>query len=103
MVSNLSSLSLLSIRLPRKKVFRFPIWPSKWVPLINLLGPSVASVSRVSYVWLSYDLASLSPVNGNERGRGIGKSQKIAKEEAARQAFASMGWGPRKSFNTRIV
>jgi len=33
-------------------------------------------------------------MNGQEHGRGVGKSQKIAKEEAARQAWASMGWGP---------
>lgn len=36
----------------------------------------------------------LSPhtVNGKECGRGTGKSQKVAKEEAARQAWAAMGW-----------
>jgi len=33
-------------------------------------------------------------MNGVERGIGIGKSQKLAKEEAARQAWAAMGWGP---------
>ncbi|CAA7265885.1 unnamed protein product [Cyclocybe aegerita] len=33
-------------------------------------------------------------MNGQERGRGQGKSQKIAKEEAARKAWAAMGWGP---------
>ncbi|PPQ78054.1 hypothetical protein CVT25_015599 [Psilocybe cyanescens] len=33
-------------------------------------------------------------INGQEYGRGIGKSQKIAKEEAARQAWSIMGWGP---------
>ncbi|KDQ63217.1 hypothetical protein JAAARDRAFT_188818 [Jaapia argillacea MUCL 33604] len=31
-------------------------------------------------------------VNGVERGRGTGQSKQIAKEEAARQAFYSMGW-----------
>ncbi|TFK20011.1 hypothetical protein FA15DRAFT_673926 [Coprinopsis marcescibilis] len=31
-------------------------------------------------------------LNGREYGRGIGKSQKIAKEEAARHAWAAMGW-----------
>jgi len=36
----------------------------------------------------------ITEVNGQERGRGIGKSQKIAKEEAARQAWAAMRWGP---------
>ncbi|KAH7916468.1 hypothetical protein BJ138DRAFT_1052838 [Hygrophoropsis aurantiaca] len=30
-------------------------------------------------------------VNGVERGQGIGRSQKIAKEEAAKQAFAALG------------
>jgi len=33
-------------------------------------------------------------LNGQERGRGIGKSQKVAKEEAAKQAWAAMRWGP---------
>lgn len=33
-------------------------------------------------------------VGGVERGRGVGKSQKAAKEDAARQAWAAMGWGP---------
>jgi len=33
-------------------------------------------------------------LNGHERGRGVGKSQKVAKEEAARQAWATMRWGP---------
>ncbi|KAH9486480.1 Ribonuclease 3 [Psilocybe cubensis] len=33
-------------------------------------------------------------INGVEYGRGIGKSQKIAKEEAAKQAWTTMGWGP---------
>ncbi|KAF8644982.1 hypothetical protein AX16_008156, partial [Volvariella volvacea WC 439] len=32
-------------------------------------------------------------VDGVERGRGTGKSQKVAKEEAARQAWRNMGWG----------
>ncbi|KAF9469847.1 hypothetical protein BDZ94DRAFT_1243396 [Collybia nuda] len=30
--------------------------------------------------------------NGQEYGRGIGRSQKIAKEEAARQAWQNIGW-----------
>lgn len=33
-------------------------------------------------------------LNSQECGRGVGKSQKIAKEEAARQAWVTMGWGP---------
>jgi dsRNA-specific ribonuclease len=33
-------------------------------------------------------------LNGQERGRGTGKSQKVAKEEAAKQAWAAMRWGP---------
>jgi len=32
-------------------------------------------------------------VNGMLRGTGTGRSQKVAKEEAARQAFQAMGWG----------
>ncbi|GLB35865.1 putative double-stranded RNA binding motif containing protein [Lyophyllum shimeji] len=31
-------------------------------------------------------------MNGVEQGRGVGKSQKQAKEEAARQAWVRMGW-----------
>ncbi|KAJ7492484.1 hypothetical protein FB451DRAFT_1218482 [Mycena latifolia] len=31
-------------------------------------------------------------INNIEKGRGTGKSQKAAKEEAARQAFQAMGW-----------
>ncbi|KIK70671.1 hypothetical protein GYMLUDRAFT_32709 [Collybiopsis luxurians FD-317 M1] len=31
-------------------------------------------------------------IDGQERGIGTGKSQKIAKEEAARQAYINMGW-----------
>jgi dsRNA-specific ribonuclease len=31
-------------------------------------------------------------VNGAEKGKGMGKSQKIAKEEAARHAYFTMGW-----------
>ncbi|KAK7465427.1 hypothetical protein VKT23_005405 [Stygiomarasmius scandens] len=31
-------------------------------------------------------------VNGEERGMGQGKNQKIAKEEAARRAWATLGW-----------
>lgn len=31
-------------------------------------------------------------LNGREYGRGTGKSQKIAKEDAARKAWAAMGW-----------
>jgi len=33
-------------------------------------------------------------VNDVEKGRGVGKNQKIAKEDAARQAWAALGWGP---------
>ncbi|KAJ6621225.1 hypothetical protein B0H10DRAFT_1023651 [Mycena sp. CBHHK59/15] len=32
-------------------------------------------------------------MNGIEKGRGVAKSQKGAKEEAAREAFYAMGWG----------
>jgi len=32
-------------------------------------------------------------VNGVERGYGVGSSQKVAKEDAARQVYSSMGWG----------
>ncbi|KAI9570290.1 hypothetical protein HD554DRAFT_2085207 [Boletus coccyginus] len=32
-------------------------------------------------------------VNGQLRGSGAGRNQKVAKEESARQAFQSLGWG----------
>ncbi|KAF8650039.1 hypothetical protein AX16_005456 [Volvariella volvacea WC 439] len=32
-------------------------------------------------------------VDGVERGRGIGRNQKVAKEDAAKQAWENMGWG----------
>jgi ribonuclease-3 len=32
-------------------------------------------------------------VNGMLRGAGTGRNQKVAKEEAARQAFQALGWG----------
>ncbi|KAH7930606.1 hypothetical protein BV22DRAFT_1028326 [Leucogyrophana mollusca] len=32
-------------------------------------------------------------VNGEEKGDGIGRSQKVAKEEAAKKAFVAMGFG----------
>jgi dsRNA-specific ribonuclease len=31
-------------------------------------------------------------VNNVEKGLGVGKTQKIAKEDAARQAWVAMGW-----------
>jgi len=31
-------------------------------------------------------------IDGIEQGRGVGKSQKVAKEEAARKAWVNMGW-----------
>lgn len=37
-------------------------------------------------------LLILELVNGAEQGRGTGRSQKVAKEEAARQAWIKMGW-----------
>lgn len=45
------------------------------------------------------DFFFLSPfvVNGIEKGMGSGPSKQLAKEEAARQAYFSMGWAPRKS------
>jgi ribonuclease-3 len=33
-------------------------------------------------------------VGGISKGHGVGKSKQLAKEEAARQAQAAMGWGP---------
>ncbi|KII92599.1 hypothetical protein PLICRDRAFT_50990 [Plicaturopsis crispa FD-325 SS-3] len=32
-------------------------------------------------------------INGVEKGAGVGRNQKTAKEEAAKQAFQAMGWG----------
>ncbi len=39
-----------------------------------------------------YVVLTTCKVNGVEKGIGVGKSQKIAKEEAARQAWVAMGW-----------
>jgi len=33
-------------------------------------------------------------VNSQEMGKGSGRSQKVAKEEAAQKAWVAMGWGP---------
>ncbi|KII93595.1 hypothetical protein PLICRDRAFT_35823 [Plicaturopsis crispa FD-325 SS-3] len=33
-------------------------------------------------------------VDGAEKGVGVGRNQKVAKEEAAKQAFQALGWGP---------
>lgn len=53
-------------------------------------GIFAAAVSEV--LSTSFSLLTKHAVNGKECGRGTGKSQKIAKEEAARQAWAAMGW-----------
>jgi dsRNA-specific ribonuclease len=39
-----------------------------------------------------YVVLTTCKVNGVEKGIGIGKSQKVAKEEAAKQAWVAMGW-----------
>jgi hypothetical protein len=63
------------------------------------------SEHSISYLGSRFPLIPrLSAVNGIEKGRGSGKSQKIAKEEAARSAFYNMGWGSGvSSFNSAIT
>jgi dsRNA-specific ribonuclease len=39
-----------------------------------------------------YVVLTTCKVNGVEKGIGVGKSQKVAKEEAAKQAWVAMGW-----------
>lgn len=58
---------------------------------ISLAGRSSASVG-IYFTSLDYDLYR-SQVNSQLRGSGTGRNQKVAKEEAARQAFQAMGWG----------
>ncbi|KIJ66250.1 hypothetical protein HYDPIDRAFT_86964 [Hydnomerulius pinastri MD-312] len=43
------------------------------------------------------------PVNGVLKGTGNGRNQKVAKEEAARQAFQAMGWGSKQLFRLRCL
>lgn len=62
-------------------------------------GPShqptwtVRCCSKPPFLFLSV-VSNVHLVNGKESGIGVGKSQKIAKEAAARQAWTTMGWGP---------
>ncbi|OBZ79351.1 Ribonuclease 3 [Grifola frondosa] len=41
-------------------------------------------------------------VDGILKGRGIGTSKQLAKEEAAREAYYAMGWAPRKQQSPRV-
>jgi len=78
-------------------------------PLPNQNLPSMGVVALLNQtavqrgIAISYDAASIGPphqptwtvtcmLNGIERGRGVGKSQKVAKEDAARQSFSALGW-----------
>jgi hypothetical protein len=55
---------------------------------------TVQCLSALSFYIFSSWFPKFPTVNGVEKGRGVGKNQKIAKEEAARQALHAMGWAP---------
>ena len=61
-------------------------------------GPShqptwtVRCTSKVPLTLLETCISKALAVSGTERGVGIAKSQKLAKEEAARRAWVEMGW-----------
>ncbi|KAF8665314.1 hypothetical protein AX16_000334 [Volvariella volvacea WC 439] len=76
-------------------------------PAPGLGIPSLALVNQTAMqrgYHLTYSASQTGPahlptwtvtclVNGVERGRGTGRNQKVAKEDAARQAWENMGWG----------
>jgi len=61
-------------------------------------GPShqptwtVRCTSKVPLTFSETCISKALAVGGTERGVGIAKSQKLAKEEAARRAWVEMGW-----------
>ncbi|KAF8078924.1 hypothetical protein FPV67DRAFT_85355 [Lyophyllum atratum] len=86
-----------------------PPLPSSSSPSINMGVPSLVSLALVNQtasqrgVTITYTAEKVGPphlpiwtvrccMNGVEQGCGTGNSQKQAKEEAARQAWARMGW-----------
>ncbi|KAF8913150.1 hypothetical protein CPB84DRAFT_1957520 [Gymnopilus junonius] len=77
--------------------------PSSAMSLVTLALVNQTAAQRGYYV--TYPAEQTGPphqptwtvrccMNGQEYGIGSGKSQKLAKEEAARMAWAAMGWGP---------
>ncbi|KAG6900528.1 hypothetical protein C0993_009481 [Termitomyces sp. T159_Od127] len=86
-----------------------PPLPSDSMSTISVAPPNIVSLALVNQtavqrgVTIFYSADQVGPphmptwtvkclMNGVEQGRGTGKSQKIAKEEAARQAWSRMGW-----------
>ena len=65
--------------------------PSLKVLPTSPAGQSSAMVS--TYSTSSWPRLISLVVNNQLRGTGTGRNQKVAKEEAARQAFQAMGWG----------
>lgn len=53
---------------------------------------TVKCVSKYLFPQRVYVVLTTCKVNGVEKGIGVGKSQKVAKEEAAKQAWVAMGW-----------
>ena len=58
---------------------------------INLAGLSDALVSNTDS--RHNQSSCVKPVNNVHHGTGTGRNQKLAKEEAAKQALRSLGWG----------
>ncbi|KAG6817954.1 hypothetical protein H0H87_012422 [Tephrocybe sp. NHM501043] len=86
-----------------------PPLPSEYLTTISAPSSNLVTLALVNQtavqrgVTLEYSAGHVGPphqptwtvrclVNGAEQGRGVGKSQKLAKEEAARQAWVRMGW-----------
>lgn len=76
--------------------------PSVGISLVNLALVNQTAAQKGIHV--SYPAEQVGPshqptwtvrccMNGEEKGIGVGKSQKIAKEDAAKQAWVAMGWG----------
>jgi len=84
-----------------------PPLPSHPLPSVGLSLVNLALVNQTASqkgFQVSYPAEQVGPphqptwtvrccMNGEEKGIGVGKSQKIAKEDAARQAWVAMGWG----------
>ncbi|KAG8219542.1 hypothetical protein J3R82DRAFT_492 [Butyriboletus roseoflavus] len=80
-----------------------PAPPPTGVPQVNTLALFNQTCSQRGLI-INWETESEGPahqprwavkcyVNSQLKGTGIGRNQKLAKEEAARQAFQSLGWG----------
>ncbi len=55
-------------------------------------GLSNVLVSTINTSLNYFRISLRSPVNGIEKGQGVGGNKQIAKEQAARAAYYAMGW-----------